>query len=123
MNISCFYFIYLHYQISINQTIFQMQNTTPTTFWKLWTEELKVSFPKKQLTNALQKRWDLTHPNVIGRLKKEKFPNLTKDIPFLYECYGIGYTIEKGFFFDEEKFKKIQDDRLNSVAKSLGLSK
>lgn len=100
-----------------------MSNSTPTPFWKLWTEDLKVSFPKRQLVDDLQDRWKITNTNVLGRLKREKFPDLTSDILFMYESYGIGYTIEKGFFFDEEKFQSIQKRKLESTARALGLSK
>jgi hypothetical protein len=96
---------------------------TPTRFWKLWKEELKVSFPKKQVTDALQSRWQITHSNVLTRLKKEKFMDLTADIYFLYENYGIGYTIERGFFYDEEKHATVKARQLETRAKKLGLSK
>lgn len=96
---------------------------TPTTFWKLWKEDLKVSFPKKDLTDALQLRWNIAHSNVLTRLKKGKFVDITSDIPFMYEHYGIGYTIEKGFFFDEEKFRQIKELSLQNRARKLGLSK
>ena len=96
---------------------------TPTPFWKLWKEELKVSFPKKDLTDALQQRWKIAHSNVLTRLKKEKFMDLTSDILFLYEHYGIGYTIERGFFFDDEKYRLIKEQKLNHRARKLGLSK
>ena len=100
-----------------------MISQQPTRFWKLWKEELKVSFPKKRLTDALQVRWKIAHTNVLARLRKEKFMDFTSDIPFLYENYGIGYTIEKGFFYDEEKYREIQESSLKRRAKALGLSK
>lgn len=100
-----------------------MDTYTPTRFWKLWKEELKVSFPKKQLTDALQDRWKITHTNVLTRLKKEKFMDLTSDISFLYEHYGIGYTIERGFFYDEEKHATIREQTLRARAQRLGLTK
>lgn len=95
----------------------------PTKFWKLWTEELKVSFPKKKLTNALQERWKLAHPNVLARLKQEKFVNMTTDIKFLYDHFGIGFSVEKGFHFDEIKYESIQHEHLNNLARKLGMSK
>jgi len=100
-----------------------MENTQPTKFWKLWKEDLKVSFPKRNLTDALQERWNLAHPNVLARLKNEKFMNLTSDILFLYEQFGIGYTIEKGFYFDDEKFNQIKENKMKRRADSLGMSR
>lgn len=100
-----------------------MYKIEPTRFWKLWKEDLKVSFPKRKLTDALQKRWNIAHPNVLRRLKQEKFVDLTTDILFLYESFGIGYTLEKGFYFDEEKYQQIQEKSLKTRAKQLGLSK
>jgi hypothetical protein len=95
----------------------------PTKFWKLWKEDLKVSFPKRKLTNALQERWNIAHPNVLARLKQEKFMNMTSDIQFMYEQFGIGFTIEKGFYFDEDKYVNIQESSLKRRANKLGLSK
>jgi hypothetical protein len=100
-----------------------MVSDQPTKFWKLWKEDLKVSFPKKSLTDALQERWKIAHTNVLTRLKKEKFMDLTNDIPFLYENYGIGYTIDRGFFFDEDKYRIIKEMRVKRNADRRGLSK
>ena len=100
-----------------------MISRPPTRFWTLWKKELKVSFPKRKLTDALIERWELAHPNVLIRLRKENFVDLTSDIVFLYERFGIGFTIEKGFYFDEEKFIEIEENALKSRARSLGMSK
>ena len=100
-----------------------MESHQPTKFWKLWKEDLKVSFPKKSLTDALVQRWQKAHPNVLARLKKEKFVDFTSDIQFMYENYGLGYTMERGFFFDEEKYKKAVEIGLINKAKKMGMSK
>lgn len=99
-----------------------MHTRKPLSFWDLWTAELKVSFPKKNLKSDLQQRWKIAPNNVIMRLRKGKFPDLTSDIKFMYDHYGIGYSMEEGFFFDEEKFRQIQQENLNARARALGLS-
>lgn len=100
-----------------------MFSEEPTNFWKLWKEDLKVSFPKKRLTDALQARWKLAHPNVLARLKQEKFRNMAADIKFLNDHFGICFTVERGFYFDEKKFIEIQEEKLKNNAKKLGMSK
>lgn len=95
----------------------------PTRFWKLWKEDLRVSFPKKRLTDALQQRWQITHCNVLARLRQEKFVNLSSDVQFLYEKFGIAFSSETGFYLDEEKYSEIQEKGLRKRARSLGLSK
>lgn len=95
----------------------------PTRFWKLWKEDLRVSFPKKRVTDALQERWNITHANVLVRLRQEKFVDMTSDIQFLYDQFGIGFTVESGFYLDEERFSQIRETGLRKRARSLGLSK
>jgi len=94
-----------------------------SSFWKMWTEELKVSFNKKSFTDALMERWNLTYPNVITRLKNENFPYMTADIQWMYENFAVGFTIEKGFFFDTEKAVLIEKKSELEAARFFGLSK
>lgn len=97
------------------------KTTRPIHFWVLWTEELPVLFQKKRLTDALQKRWGLSYQNVLSRLKKERFPDLISDLQFLYYEHGIGFTIDKGFYFDREKFDEIADRKERELAAKYGL--
>jgi hypothetical protein len=100
------------------------ENTeTAGTLGRLVKEELKVSFPRKEMCEALAERWGIHYTNVLNRLYTDKLPNFVSDIRFLYDNYAIGFEMKKGFFFDEEKARIIETNREMQDAALFGMSR
>ncbi|HEV7381504.1 MAG TPA: hypothetical protein VGN64_17020 [Dyadobacter sp.] len=93
------------------------------TLGRLIKQELKVSFPRKKMCDELAERWGIAYSNVLHRLYADKLPNFVSDIKWLYEKYGIGFDMKKGFFYDEEKARIIELNEEMEDAALFGMSK
>ena len=95
-----------------------------TTFWKMWSNDLPGSFPKRQLMDDFESRWKMAYPNVLARLKKEQFVSLKKDLMFMFENYGIAFDYKgQGFFLDKRQYDLIQDREDMEAAAMYGMTK
>jgi hypothetical protein len=104
----------------LNGTIEQEK---PMKMSRLFYEELKVSFPKGRFVKALAERWSLTDSNVYIRIKNDRMNDLVSDIQFIYENFAIGFDMKRGFFFDEQKWKLIEQRDEMENASLFGMSK
>tara|TARA_R110002124_G_scaffold188267_2_gene355431 strand:+ start:205 stop:504 length:300 start_codon:yes stop_codon:yes gene_type:complete len=94
-----------------------------TSFWNVWTNEIPSMFPKNEVIEMLSARWNITKPNVYARIKKGNLKNFVADISFLYISYAIGFSTDRGYFFDRQKFDLIQKNEEMLNAQLFNLTK
>lgn len=94
-----------------------------TSLWELWSNVLPAKFKKQEVVESLSARWGVTRENVYRHLKKDTLKNFVHDVSYLHTNFGIGYSMDTGFFFDEKQYSKIQERSDMENARMFNLSK
>jgi len=93
------------------------------TFWNVWTQDLPASLSKKEAIEQIKNHWGLSYGPTYRRLRGGMFPNFVKDISFMYQNFGIGFNMDRGFFFDHQQFELINEKEELENARIFNLSK
>lgn len=89
-------------------------------FNDFWINDLPAKFPKKKAIKILSERFGVNERSTYRRLI-DCNDLLARDISFLYEHFGICFSIGKGFYLDNRKFEEIQASEEREEAAALGL--
>jgi methenyltetrahydromethanopterin cyclohydrolase len=94
---------------------------TETQLSELWNDLLPLKFPKTKCIEALARHLNINKRNVYARILDNKL--LARDVSFLFHYFGIGYTPDRGFYFDQKQYEAIQQREEMENAMMFGLSK
>lgn len=97
------------------------KNQSETQLSEVWNNLLPTKFPKTKCIEALASHLGIEKRNAYARILENKL--LAKDVNFLFHNFGIAFTNDRGFFFDDNQYNIIQEREGMEEAKLLGLSK